>query len=252
MRGAGPEPRAAAASFWASGWLWVGIALIVAAGFGYPAVAGLSAALRHRGNGRGDPVLGPADRCLPGPGIPELAEARTLRRITHVLASVLALRYRDGRRGASRSRSASARRPGTAFRPPSASSWRRWRREWDKLDAQRKQKWLGIAQRYPKMSVEEQARVRQQMGTWAQLSPAERQAAREQYKSLRALPPEKKQEVRQQWEQYQSLPPEKRRELATRPPPATAPAAPRGVRPASPPPPPPPPARPVRAATKVG
>ena len=71
--------------------------------------------------------------------------------------------------------------------------------------------------------------MRQQMGTWAQLSPAERQAAREQYKSLRALPPEKKQEVRQQWEYYQTLPPEKKRELATKPPPAGAPLAPRSV-----------------------
>ncbi len=35
MRGAGPEPRGGGRSFWASGWLWVGIALIVAAGFGF-------------------------------------------------------------------------------------------------------------------------------------------------------------------------------------------------------------------------
>ena len=42
--------------------------------------------------------------------------------------------------------------------------------EWDKLDAQRKAKWRGIAQRYPSMSPEEQQRVRQQMGTWFQLS----------------------------------------------------------------------------------
>jgi len=30
--------------------------------------------------------------------------------------------------------------------------------EWNKLDDQRKRKWLGIAKRYPKMSPEEQAK----------------------------------------------------------------------------------------------
>jgi len=44
--------------------------------------------------------------------------------------------------------------------------------EWDKLDAQRKAKWRGIAQRYPSMNPEEQQRVRQQMGAWFQLTPA--------------------------------------------------------------------------------
>ena len=41
------------------------------------AMAGVPAVERPRGNGRRDPVLGPADRCVPGPGIPELAETRT-------------------------------------------------------------------------------------------------------------------------------------------------------------------------------
>jgi hypothetical protein len=66
------------------------------------------------------------------------------------------------------------------------------RPDWDNLDAQRKAKWRGIAQRYPSMTSEQQQRVQQQMGAWAQLTPAERAIAREQYKSLRSLPPEKK------------------------------------------------------------
>jgi len=108
--------------------------------------------------------------------------------------------------------------------------------DWDKWDAQRKAKWRGIAQRYPKMAPDEQERVRQQMKTWAQLSPAERQAARERYKMLKTLPPEKKAEYRQKWEQYQNLPPETKRELATKPPPGSQ----RGPRSTPPPPPPPP------------
>jgi hypothetical protein len=110
--------------------------------------------------------------------------------------------------------------------------------EWDKLDAQRRLKWRGIAQRYPRMTPTEQQRVQQQMRTWAQLTPQERAAAREQYKSMKALPPEKKQEVQQKWEQYQNLPPETKRELAAKPvppPPATgATGSRRGVTPAPP------------------
>ena len=59
--------------------------------FWLPAMAGVSAIARHRGDGRRDPVLGPADRCVPGPGIPELAEARIRRRLIRILAFSLAL-----------------------------------------------------------------------------------------------------------------------------------------------------------------
>lgn len=89
--------------------------------------------------------------------------------------------------------------------------------EWDRMDAQRKQKWRGIAQRYPQMKPDEQARIHEQMRGWAQLSPSERREAREQYKSINKLPPEKKADVKQKWEQYQNLPPEQKRELASRP-----------------------------------
>ena len=127
------------------------------------------------------------------------------------------------------------RSPSWAELPPSEKQFLApFAADWDIWDAQRKAKWRGIAQRYPKMAPDEQARVRQQMGTWAQLSPAERAAARERYKSLKTLPPDKKEEVRQKWEQYQNLPPETKRELATKPPPSA-----RGTR--TPPPPPPPP-----------
>jgi hypothetical protein len=86
--------------------------------------------------------------------------------------------------------------------------------EWDKLDAQRKQKWLGIAQRYPTMPPDQQQRIQEHMGTWARLTPDERRAARAQFKTLKQLPPEQRQEVRQKWQEYQQLPPEKKQELA--------------------------------------
>ena len=98
----------------------------------------------------------------------------------------------------------------------SARYWRRSPPDWDHLDAQRKVKWRGIAQRYPEMSPDEQQKIQQQMKSWSELTPQQRQAAREQYKSMRQLPPEKKDEVRQRWQEYQSLPPDQKRELAAK------------------------------------
>jgi TRAP-type C4-dicarboxylate transport system substrate-binding protein len=96
--------------------------------------------------------------------------------------------------------------------------------DWDGWDAQRRQKWLGIAKRYPKLAPAEQQRLQQQMHTWASLTPAQRQAAREQYKSYKQLPPEQRQHVQEKWQEYQQLPPDKRRELASRTPAPSAPA----------------------------
>jgi len=87
--------------------------------------------------------------------------------------------------------------------------------DWDQLDAQRKSKWRGIAQRYPKMKPDEQQRIHDQMKGWAELTPQQRATAREQYKSMNKLPPDKQNEVRQRWQEYQSLPPEQKREFAT-------------------------------------
>ncbi len=216
----------------------LGVLLVVAAVFGYPAVAGLPAAAGHRGNGRRDPVLGPADRRIPGPGIPELAEARVRRRL---IPSAFALALAAGPAGSALAQPLTLRSPAWNELPPQEQQvLAPIEPEWGKLDAQRKQKWRSLAQRYPKMTPDEQQRIRQQMGAWVQLTPQQRAAAREQYKSMKQLPPEQKQDVKQKWEQYQTLPPETRRELAAKPvPPATpAPGANR-VRPAPTLPPPP-------------
>ena len=85
--------------------------------------------------------------------------------------------------------------------------------DWDKLDAQRRRKWLGIVKRFPTMAPEEQAKVQRRMQPWAKLTPEERRAARERYKNLQKLPPDKRQSLRQQWEEYQRLPEERRRQL---------------------------------------
>lgn len=85
--------------------------------------------------------------------------------------------------------------------------------EWDKMDGFRRKKWLGIAQRYPSLSPEEQARVQQRMTDWAKLTPDERKRAREKYLSMQKAPPEKKDAVKLKWEEYKELPEDERNRL---------------------------------------
>lgn len=102
--------------------------------------------------------------------------------------------------------------------------------EWDKMDGFRRKKWLGIAQRYPSLSPEEQARMQRRMTDWAKLTPEERKRAREKYQSLQKAPPEKKEAVKQKWQEYKDLPEtEKNRlkaEAAGKPTPRPAPSKP--------------------------
>lgn len=106
--------------------------------------------------------------------------------------------------------------------------------EWDKMEGFRRKKWLGIAQRYPSLTPDEQARVQRRMTAWAKLTPEERKRARDQYKSLKTAPPEQKQVVKQKWEEYKELPESEKARLkaeaakkpAPRPPPAKAAIAP--------------------------
>ncbi|MDP1957444.1 MAG: DUF3106 domain-containing protein, partial [Rhodocyclaceae bacterium] len=97
--------------------------------------------------------------------------------------------------------------------------------EWKAMESFRRKKWLGIAQRYPGMSADEQASVQRNMKEWARLAPAERKAAREKFKALQQYPAEERQAVKQKWDEYSTLSQEKRdrlkKEAAQRPPPKT-------------------------------
>lgn len=78
--------------------------------------------------------------------------------------------------------------------------------EWDNLDTVRRKKWVTIANRYPKMQPDEQARLQRRMQAWAALTPAERREARENYKTLRQLPRPPRGELRQKWDQQKQAP----------------------------------------------
>jgi len=85
-------------------------------------------------------------------------------------------------------------------------------RDWDGLDAGRKSKWLEVAQRFPALPADEQARMQERMRDWTRLSAAERQLARAGFQAAaQQLNPGDRQA---KWEAYQALPPEKRQQLA--------------------------------------
>jgi hypothetical protein len=84
------------------------------------------------------------------------------------------------------------------------------REHWGELDEASRDKWLGVAERYPKLSQAEQARVRERMGQWASTTPTERGEARLRFQQSRQLSPDERQK---KWEAYQSLPKSDRDDL---------------------------------------
>ena len=85
--------------------------------------------------------------------------------------------------------------------------------EWDKLDNLGRKKWLGIAERYPRLGLDEQRRIQERMREWMRLTPEQRARARETYKEFNQLPSEQQEAVKQKWEAYSQLPAEDRQRL---------------------------------------
>ena len=108
------------------------------------------------------------------------------------------------------------------MKPAQQSMLKPLERDWSSLNAQRKQKWLELSARFPRMSPDEQSRVQARMAEWAQMSPQERGQARLNYQEAKQLPVQDRQA---RWESYQALSPEQKRQLAARAAPASAPAA---------------------------
>jgi len=82
---------------------------------------------------------------------------------------------------------------------------------WDAMPELNRRKWQRIADRYPSLKPEEQARLQERMAEWVSMTPQERRVARENYQITRTLPPEKKAEA---WDRYQQLPEEQKKKLA--------------------------------------
>jgi hypothetical protein len=84
-------------------------------------------------------------------------------------------------------------------------------KEWDKLDAARKTKWLVIGNKYAAMKPDEQQRVQERMREWVKLTPIQRRTARESYARARKLDSGQKSH---HWQQYQQLSDEQKQKLA--------------------------------------
>ncbi len=90
--------------------------------------------------------------------------------------------------------------------------------DWASLDANRKKKWLAVAQRYQTMPQADQARLKERMSQWAKLTPAQRSAARDNYSAVLSSPSSSgdvtgKNNLNEQWAKYQALSPEKKSKL---------------------------------------
>lgn len=86
-------------------------------------------------------------------------------------------------------------------------------KEWPRIDASRKQKWLVIAARYPSLPVRERTRITERMTEWARLTPAERGEVRLRYEETRQVPaPDRS----ARWQEYQNLPADRKQQLAAR------------------------------------
>ena len=85
--------------------------------------------------------------------------------------------------------------------------------DWADLDGPRRQKWVQLADRLPKMLPAEQARVQARMADWAKLTPQQRGQTRLNFQEATQLPSKDRQA---RWDAYQALAPEQKRELAAR------------------------------------
>ncbi|MBI5786523.1 MAG: DUF3106 domain-containing protein [Rhodocyclales bacterium] len=83
--------------------------------------------------------------------------------------------------------------------------------EWNQIEPASRRKWLQLAERYPKMGKQEQARVQRRMRDWARLTPEQRKTAREKYRNVRQASPDQREALKKMWSEYQSLPEEEKK-----------------------------------------
>jgi len=83
--------------------------------------------------------------------------------------------------------------------------------DWDKIDGQRKKKWIEMIKRYPSLTPDQQARMQERMRDWVTLTPEQRRVARESYARAKKLGPDQKSA---KWQEYQQLSDEQKNRLA--------------------------------------
>ncbi len=96
-------------------------------------------------------------------------------------------------------------------------------RDWSRIDAEQKQKWVEVAQRMRRMKPAQRERLQARMDEWARMSPQQRGQARLGFEQSRQVG---KKNRRAEWEAYQALSAEQRRQLQSRAAPAGRPTGP--------------------------
>jgi len=100
-----------------------------------------------------------------------------------------------------------------ALNPPQREALGPLEKEWPRIDAVRKKKWLAIADRYHSLPPNERARISERMTEWARLTPAERGEVRLRFQEARQIPaPDRS----ARWQAYQQLPADEKQQLAAR------------------------------------
>ena len=118
--------------------------------------------------------------------------------------------------------------------------------DWNGFSAQKKQRLLNVAKRYPDMSPAEQAKIRERLPHWTELPQTTRDEARNNMKKLLQLPPDERKRTEEKL-RAKLAPPPVAAPAATPPAPALAAPVVNPVAPASPPVlPPAEPAKPVQ------
>jgi hypothetical protein len=85
--------------------------------------------------------------------------------------------------------------------------------DWSYLSKERRQKWIQVANLYPKMKRADQERLQSRMNEWSKLSQKDRRIARDNYLSSLRFPAEEKASA---WQAYQQLSPEDKKKLAAK------------------------------------
>jgi hypothetical protein len=101
--------------------------------------------------------------------------------------------------------------PWSALTPAQQAALAPLKDDWAAIDNPRRQKWVELANRMPRMPEAERARIQQRMADWARMSPAERGRARLAFQQSREFSPEERQA---RWEAYRALPDDERQRLA--------------------------------------
>ena len=85
--------------------------------------------------------------------------------------------------------------------------------DWSYLSKERRQKWIQVANLYPKMKRVDQERLQSRMNEWSKLSQKDRRIAQDNYLSSLRFPAEEKASA---WQAYQQLSPEDKKKLAAK------------------------------------